>query len=113
MIEIRKNKTIHLVTENTSYLFSITDSGYPEHVYYGKRLKNPDICLSAIREKHLVAPVMSTIANREEKEVSLNDTLLEFSTENSRSGIHWIRNPQRNKEILFFFGASSGNRLCS
>lgn len=81
MIEIRKNKTIHLVTENTSYLFSITDSGYPEHVYYGKRLKNPDLCLSAIREKHLVAPVMSTIANREEKEVSLNDTLLEFSTE--------------------------------
>lgn len=81
MIEIRQNKTIHLVTENTSYLFSITDSGYPEHIYYGKRLKNPDVCLSAIREKHLVAPVMSTIANREEKEITLNDTLLEFSTE--------------------------------
>ena len=81
MIEIRQNKTIHLATENTSYIFSINDSGYPEHVYYGRRLRNPDDCLSAIKEKHLVAPVMSTIANREDREVSLNDTLLEFSTE--------------------------------
>lgn len=81
MIEIRQNKTVHLATENTSYLFSINDSGYPEHIYYGKRLRNPDLSLVAIREKHLAAPVMSTIADKESPETSLDDTLLEFSTE--------------------------------
>lgn len=71
----------HIYTENTSYLFSVQDNGYPEHIYYGRRLRNPKASMGAIREKHLQAATMATIADRSYPELSLDDTLLEFTTE--------------------------------
>lgn len=80
MIEIKENRTFHLVTRNTSYIFSITDSGLAEHIYYGKRLKDPDKCLSAIREKHLISqPFMPKLDDGAENS-NLSDMLLEFSS---------------------------------
>ena len=81
MIEILKERCFHLQTKNTSYIFSIQQSMYAEHIYYGKKLKDIEASLLAIREKHLIAPCFSTVANRENPEQSLDDTLLEFSTE--------------------------------
>ncbi len=75
------NGLFYIETENTSYIFSIEDTGYPEHVYYGRRLKNPEASLAGMREKHLKAPRLSTLCSREYGEFTLNDTLLEFSTE--------------------------------
>ena len=75
------NGLFSIETENTSYIFSVEDTLYPEHVYYGRKLRDPSSSLAAIREKHLKAPHMSTLATREYGEFSLDDTLLEFSTE--------------------------------
>lgn len=75
------NGLFSIETENTSYIFSVDGTGAPEHIYYGRKLSRPLSSLSAIREKHLKAPLMSTLAYREYSEFSLDDTLLEFSTE--------------------------------
>ncbi len=75
------NGLFFIETENTSYIFSIEDTLVPEHVYYGRRLRAPETSLSALREKHLKAPHMSTILSRQYGEFSLDDTLLEFSSE--------------------------------
>lgn len=81
MIEIVKDRTFHIATENTSYIFSILPFGYPEHIYYGKRLRNIDKSILAIREKHLVSPVFSTYINKSYPTYTLDNTLLEFSSE--------------------------------
>ena len=75
------NGLFYIETENTSYIFSVEDTLYPEHVYYGRKLREAGSSLAAIREKHLKAPHMSTLARKEYGEFSLDDTLLEFSTE--------------------------------
>ena len=75
------NGIFYIETENTSYIFSVAETGVPEHIYYGHRLRLPSSSLAAMREKHLKAPRMSTIADASYQEFSLNDTLLEFSTE--------------------------------
>ncbi len=80
MIEI-KDKTFHILTDNTSYIFSITDAGYPEHIYYGQRLRNPFFSLDAIREKHMSSSRMALSPYRKERDFSLNESMLEFSTE--------------------------------
>ena len=66
----------HIYTENTSYVFNTGDTGYPEHIYWGRRIKNPLSAASALSEKHMKAPVMSTISDRSYSEFSLDDTLL-------------------------------------
>lgn len=78
MIEIGENRTFHLITKNTSYIFSINDGGLGEHIYYGKRLRDIDISLFAIREKHLIDPPMLPGYDKA-LSVSLNDMPLEFS----------------------------------
>lgn len=77
------NGIFNIETENTCYIFSVEDSGCPEHIYYGKRLKDTLSSISAIREKHLKAPHMAVLAKREYSEFTLNDTLLEYSTQGS------------------------------
>ncbi len=80
MIDIKQNSIFHLATRNTSYVFALMPSGITEHIYYGRRLRDPAFSLSAMREKHLIAPTLSTISDRNEQ-TSLDDTLLEISTE--------------------------------
>lgn len=76
-----KNGVFFIETENTSYVFSVQETGYAEHIYYGRKLRNIEESLSAIREKHLKAPKMSTLASSQFSEYTLNDSLLEFSFE--------------------------------
>ncbi len=75
------NGIFNIETENTCYIFSVEDAGWAEHIYYGRKLKGAFSSISAIREKHLKAPHMATLAKREYSEFTLSDTLLEFSTE--------------------------------
>lgn len=70
----------HISTNNTSYVFSVLPGGYLEHIYYGKRLRSPSFSLSAIREKHLLLPKTSLSPSRLYPTLSLDNTLLEFST---------------------------------
>ena len=81
MIEILKERTFHLQTKNTSYIFSIHPSKYPEHIYYGRKISNVEKSLLAIREKHLIQPCYSTIANKNYPDVTYDDTLSELSEE--------------------------------
>ena len=80
MIDIKQNSIFHLATRNTSYVFALTPSGITEHIYYGRRLRDPAFSLSAMREKHLASPLLSTVSDRNEQ-IALDDTLLEISTE--------------------------------
>lgn len=79
MIDIN-NGLFHLYTLNTSYVFMINEEGFMEHIYYGKRLRDPEYSLTAIREKHFVSPHSTLRQNKDYPEFSLSDTLLEFST---------------------------------
>ncbi len=83
----------NIETENTSYIFSVENKGIPEHIYYGKKLRNPSSSLPAIREKHLRTP----------ESHNLGDTLLEFSTEgcgDSRTPIAALTLPDKGRRTL-------------
>ena len=48
-----------LETANTTYAFRITDIGYPEHLYYGKKIRLCDdgkAIVDALTEKHEFVP---------------------------------------------------------
>lgn len=80
MIDIKQDSIFHLYTRNTSYVFALLPTMLLEHVYYGRRLRDPFFSLSAIKEKHILAPGRSTKANKD-YEISESDTLLELSRE--------------------------------
>ena len=76
MIEISKN-IFKLHTRNTSYVFSITEEGHAEHIYYGKRI--PDIDIEALRLKNTIM-LGTTVDYKENKTGYSLDTLpLEYS----------------------------------
>ena len=68
-------KTWKLDTKNTSYIFSLTDSGHLEHLHYGARLGTFDPEL--LREK---MPYPTGIMLDQYNPISLEDLPLEFST---------------------------------
>ena len=76
-----KNNMFHLATENTSYIFYINESGIAEHLYYGKRLKNPEYDIDALREKRLTPRVNETSLSPTDTTLQLNNLMSEFSTE--------------------------------
>ncbi len=80
MIDIKQDSIFHLYTRNTSYVFALLPTMLLEHVYYGRRLRDPFFSLSAIKEKHILAAGRSTRANRD-YEISESDTLLELNRE--------------------------------
>ena len=76
MIEISKN-IFKLHTRNTSYVFSITEEGHAEHIYYGKRI--PDTDIEALRLKNTIM-LGTTVDYKENKTGYSLDTLpLEYS----------------------------------
>lgn len=77
-----KNNMFHLATQNTSYIFYINESGIAEHLYYGKRLRNPEYDINALREKRLTPRVNETSLSPEDTTLQLNNLMSEFSTEN-------------------------------
>ncbi len=71
-----------LETENTSYLFRIMETGQPEHVYYGRKIRvdHEDEAQSLV-EKHAFAPGNSVLYDQEHPSFSLEDVSLEMSGE--------------------------------
>ncbi|MDY5930433.1 MAG: alpha-galactosidase [Candidatus Ornithospirochaeta sp.] len=81
MIEIKDSRLFSISTEHTSYVFQITHTGHAEHIYYGKKLRDPFSSINAIAEKHMLTPVMGTFLSEQDPDACLDDTLLEFTTE--------------------------------
>ena len=67
-----------LETEQTSYLFRVTDTGHLEHLYYGRRIRFWDA--SALTEKHSFAPGNGIYYDDTHKNFSLEDACLELSS---------------------------------
>ncbi|MGN0907252.1 MAG: alpha-galactosidase [Bullifex sp.] len=76
-----KNNMFHLATENTSYIFLINELGLAEHLYYGKRLRNPEYDIQALREKHVRPRVNETSLTPDDVTVQPGNLMSEFSTE--------------------------------
>ena len=47
-----KDKLFKLDTKDTSYVFTLTEQGHAEHVYYGKKI--PDENVEALRLKNTI-----------------------------------------------------------
>lgn len=76
---ITENDGIFLLeTTQTSYLFGLTETGHPEHLYYGRKIRVRDA--SALREKHGFAPGNGISYEAEHKNTCLEDLCLEFSS---------------------------------
>ena len=70
-----------LDTANTTYAFRVTDIGYLEHLYYGRKVRLVDgagVLTGAVTEKHDFAPGNNNVYN-EVTPYTLNDMRLEFS----------------------------------
>ena len=81
MIEVLSDSIFHLATDNTSYVIHILETGHAEHIYYGKRLRNIEYSITALREKRYARPGMGTYTDPDFPTLVLDDSLLEFSTE--------------------------------
>ena len=72
-----KNGTFCLETGNTSYLFEIMETGHPEHLYYGRKIRFRDT--AALREKHPFAGGNTNYYDAAHKNLGLEDVCLEMS----------------------------------
>ncbi len=84
MIKILSGKrpAFLLETKNTSYVFSVTESGHLEHLYYGGRipLSSAEDC-GVFREKHEFEPGNSIVYSKDYPQVMLEDMCLEMSAQ--------------------------------
>ncbi|MCH5343488.1 MAG: alpha-galactosidase [Acetatifactor sp.] len=75
-----------LHTANTTYSFRVTDTGHPEHLYYGRRLQLAQekgallSCLDALVEKHTFAPGNTSTYDKAHGNFTLEDMRLEMSS---------------------------------
>ena len=76
-----KNNMFHLATANTSYIFFINSLGLAEHLYYGKRLRNPEYDIPSLREKHVGPRVNETSLTPDDLTIQPGNLMSEFSTE--------------------------------
>ncbi|MBQ1407291.1 MAG: alpha-galactosidase [Eubacterium sp.] len=75
MISINKN-TYVLDTQNTTYVFRITKTGHPEHLYYGKRIRAGE----GLFPTRVFAPGNTNTYDNNHKDLSLEDICLEISS---------------------------------
>ncbi|MCI8433977.1 MAG: alpha-galactosidase [Lachnospiraceae bacterium] len=73
-----RNGIFVLETEHTSYLFGSTETGHPEHLYYGRKIRIRDD--RALREKHAFCPGNGIYYDDGHKNFSLEDACLEMSS---------------------------------
>ena len=76
------NDTFILETDNTSYAFRVLDTGYLEHLYYGRKIHlagDTGAAASALFEKHEFAPGINNVYEGTRTDFSFNDMRLEFS----------------------------------
>lgn len=70
-----------LDTDHTTYVFSLTPSGHPEHLYYGARITLTEASeCEAFRDKREFEMGNSIVYSKEHPTVLLEDMCLEFST---------------------------------
>ena len=81
MIECGNNKTFHLYTDNLSYVFGVTVTGHLEHLYFGKRLRDPFLNRRAMESKNLAKEGFSLAIDRTRPTVCLEGMMLECTTE--------------------------------
>lgn len=72
-----KDRVFKLDTAHTSYLFSITEKGHPQHIYYGARLPEADV--EALAQKNTVILGSTVDYDGETPGYSLETLLLEYS----------------------------------
>ena len=76
---IYNNENIfHLQTKETSYIFSILDTGHLQHLYYGKRVREG--YESVLIEPHAFAPGNTIQYDSDHLNFSLEDMKLEISS---------------------------------
>ena len=75
MIEIF-DKVFKLNTQNTSYVFEVSEDGHVEHIYYGKRI--PDENVDALRLKNTIM-LGTTVDYKDKIGYSLDTMPLEYS----------------------------------
>ncbi len=75
---IVENNCFFLNTKNTTYAFSVMDTGQLEHLHYGNHIDTDNVDLLA--EKRAFAPGNTCCYNNEHPELSLEDVRLEYST---------------------------------
>ena len=76
MIENR-GKVFALHTQNTTYLFRISEHGHPEHLYYGRRLKEYDPTALALKNEITLGSTVEYTPDA--PNYSLDTILLEYS----------------------------------
>jgi len=78
MIEIKNDgKLFVLHTKNTTYAFSLLETGQLEHIYYGKRI--PIIDERGLKEKHFFGPGNTVAYDNDHTAYTLEDMCLEYS----------------------------------
>ncbi len=73
---IVQNNNFHIKTINTSYIFTVTAGGHLRHLYYGKKIQNPNFDI--ITEPFEFALGNSIVSNKEKLFLPEN-TLLDFA----------------------------------
>ena len=68
-----------LDTENTTYAFRILETGQPEHLCYGGKMRIEEDTLEGLCSRHAYAPGNAVIYDAEHPEFSLEDMRLEAS----------------------------------
>ena len=95
-----------LDTKNTTYCFRVMESGHLEHLYYGAKIDiNDPSDVMSLAEKQAYAPGNSTIYNKENPNLSLENIRLEMSS----YGKSDIREPF--VEIIHADGSSTSDFL--
>ncbi len=76
---IKKSGEVYILhTDNTTYAFRVMKNGYPEHLYYGKKIHLSNGA-AALFEKHEFAPGNTSLYSQDDKGVTLQDMCLEMS----------------------------------
>ncbi|MGN0166419.1 MAG: alpha-galactosidase [Acetatifactor sp.] len=73
-----KNGVFSLETEHTSYLFGIMETGHPEHLYYGRKIRIRDA--EALREKYAFATGNTVWYDDAHRNMTLENVCLEMSS---------------------------------
>lgn len=75
-----KDKLFTLETKSTSYIFYADELGLLQHLYYGAKIELTGDSFAALQQKSPNPQGCSMILSKENPNISLDDTMLEFST---------------------------------
>lgn len=77
-----QNNIFHLFTKNTSYVFRILKTGHAEHLYYGAKLNQLPLDITALFGKYSINNNRYDLAiDKNNEDILLNSMPLEFSSE--------------------------------